>query len=237
MNDTLYIIIPAYNEEENIINCIEDWYPIVEAHNGNGDSRLVVVNDGSTDRTYELLCDLAKDRPMLKPLTKTTGGHGPALIYGYRYAIEQRADFIFQTDSDGQTDPGEFEEFWNAKDDKDAVIGIRPKRGDGVRRKFVENVVCLLLRLIFGIKVKDANAPYRLMRSGLVSKYIDRLPDDFNVPNIMLTTYCAYYNEKTEFIPISFNPRHQGRSSINIRKIFRIGIRAVSDFRLLKKSM
>jgi len=237
MNDTLFIIIPAYNEEDNIANCIDDWYPIIESHDGGGSSRLVVVDDGSKDNTYEILCDLSKDRDWLIPLTKTNGGHGPALIYGYRYAIEQGADWIFQTDSDGQTNPNEFDAFWKSKDDKDAVIGIRPVRGDGVSRKFVENVVCFLLKIIFGVKVKDANAPYRLMRSNLVSKYLDRMPEDFNIPNIMLTTYCVYYKERTEFIPISFIPRQQGKSSINIKKIIRIGLKAISDFRVLKKNM
>ncbi|MEI3413041.1 MAG: hypothetical protein V8Q57_07525 [Blautia sp.] len=59
------------------------------------------------DNTYELLCACSKDRPLLVPLTKRNGGHGPTLLYGYRYAVDQDADYIFQTDSDGQTDPAE----------------------------------------------------------------------------------------------------------------------------------
>ena len=53
--DTLYIIVPAYNESENIKHLIDDWYPIIEKHNGNGKSRMVIINDGSRDRTWELL--------------------------------------------------------------------------------------------------------------------------------------------------------------------------------------
>ena len=78
----------------------------------------------------------------------------------------------------------------------DAIIGSRAVRGDGKSRKFVENVVCFLLRMIFGVKVSDANAPYRLMKSSLVAKYIDKLPEDFNIPNIMFTTYFVHYKEK-----------------------------------------
>ena len=55
MKDILYIIIPAYNEQENIKNVIEEWYPVIEKHNGNGQSRLVSIDDGSKDRTYELI--------------------------------------------------------------------------------------------------------------------------------------------------------------------------------------
>lgn len=109
--NTLYIVIPAYNEAENIEKLIDDWYPIVERHNGEGASRLVVINDGSKDNTYEILLNLAQSRPLLQPLTKENGGHGPTLIYGYRYAIKNKADYIFQTDSDRQTLPEEFEFF------------------------------------------------------------------------------------------------------------------------------
>ena len=105
--DSLYIVVPAYNESDNIEKFVNDWYPVVEAHSGDGNSRLVIINDGSKDDTYEKLLSLAETRPYLVPLTKTNGGHGPTLIYGYRYAIEQGADYIFQTDSDGQTVPSE----------------------------------------------------------------------------------------------------------------------------------
>lgn len=233
----LYIIIPAYNEGMNIEQCISDWYPIVGKHNGDGESRLVIINDGSKDDTYEIMQRLAKDKPLFQPLTKTNGGHGHTVLYGYRYAIEQGADYIFQTDSDGQTDPAEFEQFWNIKDQYDAVIGNRVERGDGKDRKFVENTVCLLLRMIFGVKVEDANAPFRLMKTSLVDKYIHKLPENFNIPNIMFTTYFVYHHEKVKFIPITFKSRQGGVNSINIKKIVKIGWKAVGDFRKLRREI
>ena len=51
----LYIVIPAYNEEANIEQCIRDWYPIVEKYNGGGKSRLVIIDDGSKDKTYAVM--------------------------------------------------------------------------------------------------------------------------------------------------------------------------------------
>lgn len=235
--EKLYIVIPAYNESVNIKACVNDWYPVVEAHNGGGESRLVIINDGSKDDTYQILLELAKDRPLLQPLTKPNGGHGATVLFGYRYAIDKGADFIFQTDSDGQTNPKEFEAFWEARNQYDAVIGNRVVRGDGRDRKFVEDTVCFLLRVIFGVKVKDANAPFRLMRSFLVAKYIDKLPKDFNIPNIMFTTYFVYHREKVKFIPITFKPRQGGVNSINIKKIIKIGWKAVWDFYRLKKDI
>ena len=80
--EKLYVIIPAYNEGMNIEQCIDDWYPIVERHNGNGESRLVIINDGSKDNTYEIMQKLAKDKPLFTPLTKANGGHGDTVLYG-----------------------------------------------------------------------------------------------------------------------------------------------------------
>ena len=58
--DKLYIVIPAYNEQDNIEQVINDWYPVIEKHNGNGQSRLIVIDDGSKDSTYEKLKQCTK---------------------------------------------------------------------------------------------------------------------------------------------------------------------------------
>ena len=59
--DKLYIVIPAYNEQDNIEQVINDWYPVIEKHNGNGQSRLIVIDDGSKDSTYEKLKQCTKN--------------------------------------------------------------------------------------------------------------------------------------------------------------------------------
>ena len=94
--DTLYIVIPAYNESENIKRTIEEWCPVVEKHNGGGASRLVIINDGSRDDTYEIASAECETHPLLTVLTKPNGGHGSTVLYGYRYALENGADYIFQ---------------------------------------------------------------------------------------------------------------------------------------------
>lgn len=233
--EKLYIVVPAYNEAENIKKLIDDWYPVVERHNGESASRLVIINDGSKDNTYELVKEYAEDKPLLEALTKPNGGHGSTVLYGYRYAIQNNADYIFQTDSDGQTNPDEFEEFWNLRTDYDAIIGNRSTRQDGESRKFVEKTLLLILKLVFHVNIPDSNAPYRLMKKELVEKYIAKMPEDFNLPNVMLTTYFAYFHEKVKFIEISFKPRQGGTNSINFKKIIKIGWKAVKDFHYLKK--
>lgn len=157
--DKLYIVIPAYNEEENIQKVIDEWYPIVEAHQAEGESRLLVIDDGSKDRTYNILCGMKKRYPLLTAISKQNEGHGATLSYGYQYAIEHGADYIFQTDSDGQTRPEEFHEFWEKRKEYDMVIGYRNKRQDGWTRIFVTKTLKLVIAVCFGVTVKDANTP------------------------------------------------------------------------------
>ena len=202
-----------------------------------GGSRLVIADSGSTDKTHDILLGLKEEMPQLEVLENTGKQHGPKLIALYKYAIENGADYIFQTDSDGQTDPKEFDAFWDLRDSYDAILGNRTVRGDGRSRAFVEHVVCFLLKLYFGVDVPDANAPFRLMKTDIVSKYIGRFRDDYNLPNIMLTTFFAYYKEKLTFREISFKPRQGGTNSINIPKIVKIGWKALGDFRGFKKRM
>lgn len=235
MTDKLYIIIPAYNEADNIEKLIANWYPIIEKHNANNLSRLVIINDGSKDNTYALIKEAEKTHPLLQGLTKTNGGHGDTVLFGYRYAINHNADFIFQTDSDNQTNPQEFEGFWKLRNSYDAVIGNRSNRKDGEQRVLVEKSLLMLLRLYFGIKIPDSNAPFRLMRTSLVNKYINKLPQHYNLPNVMFTTYFAYFHEKVKFKKITFTPRQGGVNSINLRKIAKIGVNALGDFRQLRK--
>ena len=212
--DKLYIVMPAYNEEENIREVVKSWYACLEGKDEG--SRLVVADSGSSDLTHKYLKSMQRELPQLEILTNTQKQHGPKLMALYRYAIEQGADYIFQTDSDGQTLPQEFPAFWDKREKYDVILANRPVRGDGKARAIVEKVVCILLKLYFGVSVQDANAPFRLMKAEVLKKYIDRLPDDYNIPNIMFTTYFAYYKERIKFIDITFRPRKAGKNSINL---------------------
>lgn len=234
-SDSIFIVMPAYNEEGNIKAVVDAWYPILEGKSEK--SRLVIADSGSTDSTHSILEGLKVQYHQLEVLANTGKQHGPKLIALYNYAITQGADYIFQTDSDGQTNPAEFDAFWQLRADYDAILGHRNVRGDGKSRAFVEKVVCFLLQIYFGVNVPDANAPFRLMKSAIVAKYMDRFEADYNLPNIMLTTFFAFYKEKLMFKTISFKPRQAGTNSINIPRIVKIGWKALGDFYGFKKRM
>lgn len=233
--DRLYIVMPAYNEEANIEKVVREWYKILDL--ANDESRFLIADSGSSDKTHKILTNLQKELDKIIILDDTLKQHGPKLIAMYKYAINDKADYIFQTDSDGQTNPDEFKAFWELRNDYDAVIGNRIVRGDGAIRKFVENIVCLLLNIYFKVRVKDANAPFRLMKADILSKYIDRFKPDYNLPNIMITTFFTYYHEKVLFKEITFKNRQAGKNSIDMAKIIKIGLNAMKDFTNFKKQM
>lgn len=234
-NETLYIVIPAYNESENIKSVVEDWYPVIEKYNGDGKSRLVIIDDGSKDDTYQIMKELAKTRPLFEPVTKINGGHGATVLFGYKYALENGADYVFQTDSDGQTLSSEFDAFWDLKNNYDMVIGDRTNREDGLSRWFVTKVLKLVVRICFGVSIADANTPFRLMEANVLQEQIKYVPKDYNLTNVLLSVLYKKNNLKMKFIPITFRPRQGGVNSINMVRIIGIGKQALKDFVELRK--
>lgn len=235
MSESLYIVMPAYNEEANIKNVVAEWYPILE--HGNEDSRMVISDGGSKDRTLEILYELQATYPKLVVIPKPGTDHGTKVILLYNYAIENNADWIFQTDSDGQTVPAEFEAFWQARDTYDVVMGNRRKRGDGFGRKVVEIILRVYLKLFFGVWVPDANAPFRLMKSNVVKKYMGLMPENFNLPNAILAACFSRYKERVQYIEITFQPRQGGKNYMNLKRIFKIGLKSIKNFRMIKRNL
>lgn len=233
--DKLYIVMPAYNEEANIEKTIEEWYPVV-SQVGNG-SKLVIVDDGSKDTTYKTMERLQSGFPDFVPLTKPNSGHGATCLYAYRYALENQSDYVFQTDSDGQTCPSEFWSMWEDRNNYDFIIGTRTGRQDGFSRVVVTKVLRLVVRITFGVYVEDANTPFRLMKSSRLQKIMNYIPSDFFLSNVAVSALAVLKKENMKWVPITFKPRQGGENSINLKRIFKIGVKAIGDFRMIKKSL
>ena len=231
----LFIVIPAYNEADNIEQLVDDWYPVVNRI--NRESQLVIIDDGSKDDTYKILKKLKKSYPQLTCITKPNAGHGATVLYGYHYALEHDADFIFQTDSDGQTLPSEFDGFWKERNEYDMIIGHRKGREDGLARVIVTKTLRFVVRLCFHVKVTDANTPFRLMTAKSLKENIKYVPKDFNLSNVILSVIYAKRGQKVKYVPITFRPRQGGVNSINLPKIFRIGHQSLKDFRQINKTL
>ena len=233
--DTLYIVIPAYNEQDNIEDVVNEWYEVLNL--AGKDSRLVIVDDGSKDNTYGILQELAKSRPQLMPITKPNSGHGATILYAYNFAVQSGADFVFQTDSDGQTRPAEFVEFWRQRHEYDMIIGHRNKRQDGLSRIFVTKVLKLVVRICFGTTITDANTPFRLMKTGVLKEILPLVPKNFNLSNVIISVIFAKQQRKIRYMPITFRPRQGGVNSINFKRICGIGWHALHDFMVINKKL
>jgi dolichol-phosphate mannosyltransferase len=234
-NEILFIVMPAYNEGENIENTIKEWHPIVQKVGLS--SKLIIFNDGSKDNTFDIMQGLQNKYSQFVPVTKSNSGHGSTVLFAYNYAIEAGADFIFQTDSDGQTNPDEFWEFWNRRNDSDFVIGYRNKRQDGFSRIVVTRTLRLIVRLIFGEFVKDPNTPFRLMNTKRLKPILELIPSDFFLSNVIISMLAVKKKEKVTWLPISFRPRQGGINSIQIKRIIKIGFLAISDFNVIKNNI
>lgn len=233
--DKLYIIIPAYNEESNIENVINDWYKVI--NNLSKDSRLVIIDDGSKDNTLNIINKLKDKYPKLISLTKPNSGHGATVLYGYNYAIKNKCDYVFQTDSDGQTNPEEFITFWNQRQDYDMLIGYRKHRKDGISRIIVTKTLKFVLLTIFHVNVTDANTPYRLINIKKLKSIIKLIPDDYHLTNVIQTVIFTKFKYNIKYINIKFKERQGGINSINIKKIFKIGLKSLHEFITINKNI
>ena len=238
MKDVLYIVMPAYNEEANIEDVIKQWPPVAERINGEGnEARVVIANDGSKDNTFAIMQQLQSKYQYLLPLDKPNSGHGATVLYLYRYAISNGANYVFQTDSDGQTMPDEFWQMWNNRHEYDFQIGTRGGRQDGFSRIVVTKTLRLVVWLMFHVWVKDANTPFRLMKAERLQEIMKCIPEDFFLSNVAISAIAVKKKEKIGWYPITFRPRQGGVNSINLKRIFKIGMKSLGDFRKINRSL
>ena len=229
--------MPAYNEAKNIEETIRQWYPVVARLSQEAEAKLVIANDGSKDDTFAIMQGLKGRYPLLEPLNKPNSGHGATVLYLYRHAIAQGADYVFQTDSDGQTDPDEFWQMWEHRRDYDIQIGVRKGRQDGLNRVFVSKTLRLIVWLMFHEWVTDANTPFRLMKAERLQPIMDVIPHDYFLCNVAISAISKKWGYRIGWYPITFKPRQAGVNSINMKRIVKIGWKALGDFWTINKNL
>ncbi len=230
--DALTIVIPAYNEEACLPSVVEAWHAVVDQIGGA--SRLMVLNDGSRDGTLAVLRELATRMPRLDVVDKANSGHGPTCLAGYKRAIAGGSGWVFQTDSDGQTSAREFRPLWERRSEAPFHFGCRGRRGDGAGRWLIARVLRLTILAIFGVVVRDANVPFRLMRATSLGPYLKQIPDDFFLANALLTVLLVQAKEPVRWYPITFRSRQGGVASVNYRRFVKVGCRVIRDFRAFR---
>jgi glycosyltransferase involved in cell wall biosynthesis len=208
--------MPAYNEEACIAQVCREWLTMLESVDG---SRLVVIDDGSRDRTHAILKAVAAAHPALEVVRQLNTGHGAAILNGYRRALEMGAEWIFQVDSDGQFDPWDFTRLWERSERFGFVMGYRRHRKDPLHRRAVSAALRLMIRLRFGVRLRDPNAPFRLMEARLLREFLARLPDGVFAPNILLAILARQSSGGFCEVPVHHRPRRGGTGSLGLMRL------------------
>lgn len=232
MINNLWVIMPVYNEEQSITHVINEWDSELKKSNVN--YTICAINDGSKDNTLEILDEIHKTNKNLKIINKENSGHGQTCVFGYKLAIENGADWIFQIDSDGQCDVSFLIKFLEGANLKTLnIFGNRKTREDGINRVIISKFVSIFTLVATGYWIKDGNVPYRLMNSGELTKIIDKIPKDFHLANVLLTVLLKKESE-IQWIPIHFKKRFAGNPSVKSFSFLKHGIKL---FNQLKKAI
>lgn len=129
----------------------------------SNDYEVIIVDDGSTDRTSAIADDLARDSPFVSVVHHAkNAGYGSALRSGFSRASKE---LIFYTDGDGQYDTGDLPKLFELMtDDVDVVNGFKLKRADTATRRLLGGVYNQLVHLLFRLPVRDVDCDFRLIR-------------------------------------------------------------------------
>lgn len=202
------IIIPAFNEEESILGTVE---AVIEAG-----YPLIVVNDGSTDSTYEL-CREHKV-PMLN--LSVNLGIGGAVQAGHKYALEQGYEIDIQFDGDGQHDAGYLDNLVACIDEgADLAIGSRYVDDSSsdfkstAMRRVGKTWLSKLIYILSKERITDPTSGFRACGRRAIELYCRKYPSDYPEPESIVE--AAKHGLVVREIPVSMNERQGGVSSIN----------------------
>ncbi len=163
---SLSIFFPAYNEEKNIIKSIEA--ALIVARSITKTYEVIVVNDGSRDATATLVQECAHKDPHVRLIDhEKNKGYGDALKSGLAHS---KYDFIFFTDADLQFDLSELKNFCEYATKYDVIIGYRKNRQDHWMRLVNAKLWNIANRVLFGLKVRDIDCAFKLMRKEYLQK-------------------------------------------------------------------
>lgn len=225
-------VMPVYNEAGCIEQVCREW--LNEA--GKRNHRLIVVDDGSTDDTPTVLQRLAQQEPLLTVVRTLNGGHGSAVLRGYREALHTGSPWVFQVDSDGQFRAEDFYKLWDRRFDSDFILGVRAARKDPAYRKYLSKAHRSLLSAIFGVNTVDPNIPYRLMKASVLHELMSYLPEPVFAPNVFLAVLAARAGYDTLNIPVTHLSRAAGESTLPVRKMFRLCKRCFGEIVSFRKT-
>ncbi len=231
MKKKLIIIIPVFNEEKLIKEAIYDWIDL----NKKIELDIIIINDGSTDKSINIIMDLADKYSFIKFIDKKNEGHGKSIIKGYKYAIDNNYEYIFQTDSDLQFKSKDFHKLWDKKIlSNELILGYRKKRHDSFLRVFLSKVWLKLFIFIISQKLlKDPNVPYRLIKYDFLKSFLNKIENkNFIAPNILMTIFA----KNTYFVEVEHFKRKEGELEWKISKLINFGTKLIKEIIIFRFS-
>jgi glycosyltransferase involved in cell wall biosynthesis len=216
----LSIFFPAYNDSGTIASLVIT--ALRTAERLTPDYEVIVVNDGSADRTAEILDELARLYPQVKIVHHATNrGYGGSLRTGFDTASR---DLVFYTDGDAQYDPAEMEALWRRLDDHvDLVNGYKISRSDPLHRIIIGRVYHHIVKLLFGLKVRDVDCDFRLLRRAIFQKV--RLEKNSGVICLEMMKKIQDAGFRIAEVPVHHYHRAYGKSQFfNFRRLYRTAI-------------
>ncbi len=214
---SLSIFFPAYNDAGTIASLAIVAH--MTALKITDDHEVIVVNDGSPDHTGELLDEMAGSFPWLRVVHHAKNrGYGGALRTGFETASK---DLIFYTDGDAQYDPRELLALHAAlRDDVDFVNGTKIGRSDPLHRIVIGRVYHHFVRTVFGLRLRDVDCDFRLMRKSVFEKV--RLTRDSGVICVELMKKVQDHGFRLAEVPVHHFHRTYGTSQFfNFRRVAR----------------
>ena len=219
------VVIPVFNEEKLIGECINEWLNVLDSVNLNYE--ILIIDDGSSDATIPIV-ERYGDNPNIQVIIKQNEGHGPTILAGYKRAVGI-AEWVFQADSDNEISPNQFSALWSRRQGQDAVIAWRQGRDQTTVRRLVTFFARVTTKVLFRCHLRDVNIPFRLIRSETLAILLEKIPSDTFAPNIALSGALSLMNYQVEECPVVFNERIVGESSLSNLGAVRKGGRALLE--------
>lgn len=199
-DDTLTVLLPVYNEEENLRPVIEE---ILEHLNDLCEYEILCVDDGSTDGSGELLKRLADEEDKLKTIHfQSNAGQSAAFLAGFRYI---RTRWVVTMDSDGQNDPADIPKLWQQKHEADVIAGYRRNRRDSFSKKIASRIGNGIRNWITGDDIIDTGCSLKLFRREVVQSF-----PTFEGMHRFFPTLAKMEGYTVEQVPVNHRPRKRG---------------------------
>ena len=225
------VVIPVFNEEKLIGECINEWLNVLDSVNLNYE--ILIIDDGSSDATISIV-ERYGDNQNIQAIIKQNEGHGPTILAGYKRAVGI-AEWVFQADSDNEISPNQFSALWSRRQGQDAVIAWRQGRDQTTVRRLVTFFARVTTKVLFRCHLRDVNIPFRLIRSETLTILLEKIPSDTFAPNIALSGALSLMNYQVEECPVIFNERIVGESSLSNLGAVRKGGRALLELIKISK--